>query len=822
MTREQVIEKLCGAHGAVPPAASWRSPGTDLLGSFSPGAVHFSGDTKSSGGPVRTYALLRERNITDNGGMEPAKIAVLTSGGDAPGMNAVVRAVVRTALHEGAVPYAIREGWRGAVEGGDLITEVGWRDVSGTINRGGTVFGTARCKRFRERDGMRDAVKNLVTRGIDRLVSIGGDGTLTGTNELRELWPELLDELVERGEVSPEQAAKHSRLRIAGVVGSIDNDLVGTDMTVGVDSALHRIIDAIDALTSTAESHRRSFVIEVMGRHCGYLALMSAIAGGCDYVLVPEHPPAEGWEDEMCEILENARVAGRRDSMIIVAEGATDRSGERITSQRVKEIIEERLGIDTRVTLLGHVQRGGTPSAYDRWMPTLLGYSAALEVIGAEPEAEPCIIGTRRNRLVKMPLIRAVADTRAVKTYTAEGDYDKAVSARGSSYSEMVQIFRTISSPMPTTQPGDKPKKVAIVHVGGLAPGMNVAARTAVRLGIDRGFEMVGVKGGLPGLIDSDFVDLDWKKVDDWSFLGGAELGTRRRIPTVDQYYALGRAIENAGIDALLIIGGLKGYEAAAGMMAERHRYPAFNIPIICVPASIDNNLPGSELSVGADSALNNNVEVLDRIKQSASASRRCFVSETMGRNCGYLALMSAIASGAEQVYLAETGITLAQLTEDTEKMIHAFEEGRSLYLVVRNEYASEYYTTDFLARIFEEEGAGLFDVRQAVLGHMQQGGNPSPFDRLLAVRLVSAAITELADVFDTGSNRCSFIGMAAGEIQAHPLSHLDDHWDAETRLPSYQWWLGLKDVVSVVSDPTFDTSIGVLPIMEKGPIEKA
>lgn len=755
--------------------------------------------------------------------MEPAKIAVLTSGGDAPGMNAVVRAVVRTALHQGAVPYAIREGWRGAVEGGELITEVGWTDVSGTINRGGTVIGTARCQRFREREGIRDAVKNLVTRGIDRLVAIGGDGTLTGTNELRELWPELLDELVELGEISRELADKHPKLRIAGVVGSIDNDLVGTDMTVGVDSALHRIIDAIDALTSTAESHRRSFVIEVMGRHCGYLALMSAIAGGCDYVLVPEHPPAEGWEDEMCQILEDARVAGRRDSMIIVAEGATDRTGEQITSTRVKEIIEDRLGIDTRVTLLGHVQRGGTPSAYDRWMPTLLGYSAALEVIEADADAEPCIIGTRRNRLVKMPLVRAVAETRAVKNYTAQGDYEKAVAARGSSYSEMVQVFKTISSPKPTTDtPKEKRKKVAIVHVGGLAPGMNVAARTAVRLGIDSGFHMMGVNGGLPGLIDSDFVDLDWKTVDDWSSLGGAELGTRRKIPTVDQYYSLGRAIENAGIDALLIIGGLKGYEAAAGMMAERHRYPAFNIPIICVPASIDNNLPGSELSVGADSALNNNAEVLDRIKQSASASRRCFVSETMGRNCGYLALMSAIATGAEQVYLAETGITLAQLAEDTAKMISAFEKGRSLYLVVRNEYASEYYTTDFLARIFEEEGAGLFDVRQAVLGHMQQGGNPSPFDRLLAVRLVSAAITELAEVFADGSNRCSFIGMAAGEIHAHPLSHLDDHWDEETRLPSHQWWLGLKDVVSVVSDPTFSSPLGVLPIMEKGPIEQA
>ena len=183
---------------------------------------------------------------------EPTKIAVLTSGGDAQGMNAVVRAVVRTAIHEGAVPYAVHEGWKGAVEGGGLISELTWSDVSGILNEGGTTIGTARCAAFRERDGLRAAVGNFVSRGIDRVVAIGGDGTLTGADQLRELWGELLAELVERGEVAPEAAQAHPRLHLAGVVGSIDNDLVGTDMTVGADSALHRIIEAIDAITSTA------------------------------------------------------------------------------------------------------------------------------------------------------------------------------------------------------------------------------------------------------------------------------------------------------------------------------------------------------------------------------------------------------------------------------------------------------------------------------------------------------------------------------------------------------------------------------------------
>ncbi|WP_182170241.1 6-phosphofructokinase [Flaviflexus equikiangi] len=745
--------------------------------------------------------------------MESVKIGVLTSGGDAQGMNAIVRAVVRTALHEGARPFAIREGWKGAVEGGDLIQEMSWSDVSDILHRGGTIIGTARSDRFREREGMREAVKNLVSLGIDRLISIGGDGTLTGTDELRAEWPSLLAELVEMGEIEQDTADRHPLLHIAGVVGSIDNDLVGTDMTVGADSALHRIIDAIDAISSTAESHRRSFVIEVMGRHCGYLALMSAIAGGCDYVFVPERPPADGWETDMCRVLKEGRDAGRRDSIIIVAEGATDRNGVAITSERVKAVLEEGLGESARVTMLGHVQRGGSPSAYDRWMPTLLGYSAALELL--QSDGDPVIIGTRRNRLVRLPLMSSVENTRAVKKYTAAGDFEAAVAARGSSYTEMLDVFTTLASPVPTKKNGGPRGRIAIVHVGGLAPGMNVAARAAVRFGIDRGYEMVGIEGGLPGLVHGDLVPLSWSDVEAWSGLGGAQLGTRRTIPSVDEFYDMGRVLEDNRIDGLLIIGGLKGYEAAERMREERQRFSAFRIPIMCVPASIDNNLPASELSIGTDTALNTNVEVLNRIKQSASASRRCFVSETMGRNCGYLALMSGIASGAEQIYLSETGITLNQLAKDTDVMVDAFKNGRSLYLVVRNEYASENYTTDFLARIFEEEGGGLFDVRQAVIGHQQQGGNPSPFDRLLAVRLVNAAMRTLDETMSNGRDDCSYVGMAKGSIECHPLSHLEEHWDPATRLPYNQWWLGLQDVAYIVSNPHHHGPAHVLPILE-------
>ncbi|MCD4748580.1 MAG: 6-phosphofructokinase, partial [Thermoanaerobaculales bacterium] len=260
-------------------------------------------------------------------------IGVLTSGGDAQGMNAAVRAVVRSGLDAGWRIFAVREGYRGLVGGGDLIREMAWDSVGGILHRGGTIIGTARCQAFFSREGRREAVFNLVSQGIDRLIVIGGDGSLTAADILRNEWSGLLKELIEEGRISPESAESYPVLAVTGLVGSIDNDMMGTDMTIGADTALHRITDAVDALANTAASHQRTFVVEVMGRRCGYLAVTAALAGGADWVLIPERPPErEDWEVAMVESLRAGREAGRRDSIVIVAEGAQNRKGRPITA----------------------------------------------------------------------------------------------------------------------------------------------------------------------------------------------------------------------------------------------------------------------------------------------------------------------------------------------------------------------------------------------------------------------------------------------------------------------------------------------------------
>jgi len=727
-------------------------------------------------------------------------LGLLTSGGDAQGMNAAVRAVVRAALHRGATVYAIAEGYQGMVDGGDHIHLLGWDDVGSILHRGGTIIGTARCPAFREREGRLRAALNLLQRGIDRLVIIGGDGSLTGADTFRREWSGLVAELRERGDLDDATAQRHPALMIVGLVGSIDNDMVGTDMTIGADSALHRITEAIDALTSTAASHQRSFVVEVMGRHCGYLALTSAIAGGADYVLIPENPPAEGWQDQMCELLRRGRAAGRRDSIVVVAEGATDRAGHPISGDEVRRVLEERLGEDTRVTILGHVQRGGTPSGYDRWMSTLVGHAAVEDLLAATPDSEPQLIGVRYNRIQRAPLMQCVEQTRSVAQQIAEKDYAKAMASRGGSFTAMFDMFKAMAEALPSVAPPARPRRIAVLHGGGLAPGMNTAARAAVRLGWDRGYAMLGVRGSFEGLIKGQIEELNWGDVEGWTALGGAELGASRQVPTTEQWYAVARALETHSVDGLLVIGGWMAYQAAYRLHGERERYPAFKIPLICLPASIDNNLPGSELSIGADTALNVIVEALDRTKQSAMAARRCFVVEVMGRHCGYLALMSGLAGGAERVYLPEEGITLKDLQADVERMIASFRAGRRFYLTIRNERANTHYTTDFLSRLFEEEGGELFDVRQAILGHIQQGGNPSPFDRILATRLAAHSIEFLSGELERGSAAGVFIGLAEGKVTTFPLKQMPDMIDAANRRPLEQWWLELRSVMQAMA----------------------
>ena len=293
-----------------------------------------------------------------------------------------------------------------------------------------------------------------------------------------------------------------------------------------------------------------------------------------------------------------------------------------------------------------------------------------------------------------------------------------------------------------------------------------------------------------------------WMSVNGWGWVGGSKLGTSRKLPEDSDLPLIANTIEKYQIEGLLVIGGWAAYEAAHKLSKERVNFKAFNIPIICLPASIDNNLPGSELSIGADTALNNIVEVVDKIKQSAEAARRCFVVEVMGRYCGYLAMMSGLATGAERIYLNEEGVTLDDLQADLVKMKDGFKSGRRLRLMIRNEEANSLYTTAFMCALFAEEGKTLFDVRPAILGHLQQGGNPSPFDRIQATRLAARCITYLIEEAEKKSTRGALIGMQGGKIKIMDLDDMPQLVDAAHFRQKELWWLDLRPIARLLTQP--------------------
>ncbi len=733
---------------------------------------------------------------------KPTRLGVLTSGGDAQGMNAAVRSVVRTSIMRGLEVYAIMEGYQGMVEGGHLIRKMDWDSVGGILQKGGTLIGTARSDAFRTRDGRLIAAKNLLINGIDSLVVIGGDGSLTGANIFRQEWSSLLAELVQKGEISQAAADSQPHLLIVGMVGSIDNDMFGTDMTIGADTALHRITEAVDAIASTASSHQRTFVVKVMGRNCGYLAVMGALACGADWVLIPESPPdVDNWQDVMVERLKAGRKAGRRDSIVMLAEGARDREGKYIGSTDVQRVLEDRLGEEVRVTVLGHVQRGGAPSAFDRNLGTLMGYAAVEHILNTKPEFEPVVIGIRGNRITSAPLMYCVEQTHAVAEAIKEKDYETALGLRSPSYKEAFRTLRTFVRALPhAPEPGQRRLKIGVVNAGAPAPGMNTASRAAVRLGLDRGHLMYGIRNGFEGFAQEDIFEMQWMSVNGWSSMGGSELGTSRHVPKGSDLYALARTIEKYKFDGLLVIGGWSAYEAVYKLNQERANFPAFNLPMTLLPASINNNLPGADLSIGADTALNSITEAVDKIKDSAVAARRVFVVEVMGHHCGYLGMMSAMSTGAERAYIHEEGITLKDLVRDVEDLKRGFHSGKRLGLVIRSEFANEVYTTPFICSLFEEEGKGVFDVRQTILGHMQQGGQPSPFDRIMATRLADRCITYLIEHAIKNDAQSGFIGLHGGSIQFHNIEDFPRMVDLVNQRPKDQWWMELMPIAKVLS----------------------
>lgn len=313
---------------------------------------------------------------------EIKRIAVFTSGGDAPGMNAAIRAVVRNAFNNDLHIYGITRGYEGMIDGN--IKRLETTDVSNILHRGGTILKTARSQRFMTPEGRKMAYENLIDNDIDAVIAIGGNGTFTGATKFMEEYPDI---------------------PFVGIPGTIDNDLYGTEFTIGFDTALNTAVQAVDKIRDTADSHNRLFFVEVMGRHSGYIALHTAIAGGAGGVLIPEE---ETSLDDLIKLLKRSAKRAKLFSIVVVAEG--NHIG---TVYDLAKQVEEKIDLydDIKVTVIGHLQRGGSPSTLDRVLASVLGFGAVEALLTGH---NGVMVGIRCNNVVHVPFKDAISKSKTL------------------------------------------------------------------------------------------------------------------------------------------------------------------------------------------------------------------------------------------------------------------------------------------------------------------------------------------------------------------------------------------------------------------------
>ena len=368
--------------------------------------------------------------------------------------------------------------------------------------------------------------------------------------------------------------------------------------------------------------------------------------------------------------------------------------------------------------------------------------------------------------------------------------------------------------------------KIGFINVGAPAGGMNAATRTAVRYALNRGHRPFGVYNGFPGLVRGSLEELTWISVDGWTSHGGSELGTNRAVPGKDVDMGMvAYQIQQHKIQAVILIGGFEAFSSLMKLEEAREKYPSLCIPVCHIPATVSNNVPGTDYSLGSDTSLNAIVESCDSIVQSARSSRRrVFVVEVQGGKSGYLAVEAGLASGANTIYIPEEGISLSRLQSDVKHLMALYmddaadrSEGR---IILRTEGVSETYTTDVISNILKDEGHHLFDSRTAVLGHIQQGGTPSPMDRIRATRLAMRAMQFMekhtSEALNTAfeqkrdeptpieltksKDSIAVVGISGVDVIYSSVQDLLPKTDLKNRKPRGAWWYEHRPLVDMLS----------------------
>lgn len=734
------------------------------------------------------------------------RLAVLTGGGDAQGMNAALRAVSRTALRSGWKVYGIKDGFYGLYRlsksrkplsraGGKLpiVEEMSWEYMSWAVRDGGSLLGTIRFERLKKEPGIAIEIvrkltdpQNLKSKtgyglGVKALIVIGGNGSLMGAYTLS--WA----------------ARKLKRnLSIIVIPASIDNDIPKTEISLGVDSALNIIVSSIDRLVDTTSAVNRAIVVETMGRDCGHLAIMGALASGAQEVFCQERPPDDAKLKELLDNLTKQLAAGRRSAVIVVGEGATKgklKTGSHIVDSITlhtmshPELKGEEIPWDARKCELGHLQRGGPTSAFDRILATRMGAQAVR------------LLNKHSGKNIQMMVNLDGGDIGSIKlpdVVKAIGKKDDNEIQEMHNYANLVHQLSELKTPDPRNE------YLVIVAGGPDSPGMNTAIRAVSQYALNKfNLNSLGAINGFEGLINNNLETIDWnglRKAGIPARRAGCFLGANRWPMTLSDEDK-GRILENlqkpyrGKIRGLVFIGNL-GTALHAMELHEFFRKKKFNISIVYIPASIDHGLPSTHATLGFDTALNVVVQSCDKIADTAQASDRVFVVDTMGGGVGALTMMSALAAGAECAITAEEfgngtmesteSSPIDEATECLKKLDRAMKSCEKKYatVLIQSRQLKNFDINRLLGRadvIFNPR-----EVRKVELGHTQRGGNASYYDRLLATLMAVRAV----EVIKAGrkskakllaQRKRSIVEMDLAEALGH--SKTEDSWSESNRM---------------------------------------
>ncbi|KAH7640024.1 phosphofructokinase [Dermatophagoides farinae] len=736
-----------------------------------------------------------------------SNIAVLTSGGDCQGMNSVLYGL--TCHHIDTIMatnnsndktelYLVYNGYQGLIDGSSRsIISANLKILHRHLYQGGTIINSSRCREFYHQDGRRKAAYNLLRLNIQNLIIIGGDGSLTGANHLRREWPQFVKELIDKGEFDSKNS--NSQLNLIGIIGSIDNDFFGSEMTIGTDSALARVVESIDALKTTAKSHSRAIVVEVMGRNCGYLAISTALATQASYVFIPEYPhrSTDEWQKKLAARLQYERNNGQYYHIVIIAEGACDNNGDSIKSNQIKDYLNKDCNIETRLIILGHLQRGGYTSAFDHLMSMSMGIKAydMIRMKEVEPTAaeeketaddksssygmkQAIILTLNNGQIQSKPLSYCIDEMAKLTRFVRERNWPKVMEYRGVNFINTWENYRNLMSPPSKSALSifDRPKSststsgycwaimICSSNHNSPMPGTNGILFALVRYGQAQNITVIGYRNGLEGLYGNDYQRFEWQDVADITSISGSIIGSqsrsRKSTPRINDEN-IERIITNLQMNKikfLCFVGDHQAFDHLQSLNEYRKRFDYLldmklcYIPVSAVDFDIDNDTNSNDndstivwSKLGRDSMMNKTIRLIcDLIYSTQGTYNQLFMirinldmlsSTTFIRSNEF-----AMAVGAAIIYPKDKSNRMEPPLHPESIKTTAIELRESILQTNENKFVIIHYPLwSKIQSIFMSIIAPFSDrirLNSIDMTAMQMPTHASPFDRKLGVKL--------------------------------------------------------------------------------------